>query len=249
MRISSNQHFNVCNNYNSEISEIAFKPTASSKRFKRNNSNDEYQRRTDESISDPSPKLSSSKMKILKSDDVVFRLFIQCFLCVFKIKNCKEGYRKSCKANIVELIQPLFIRALCAKCAYRPVPKCHLHKQDIFIEDIPHHVRISSVCLSSVDEQQCSQKLKLSYCVIRCSRCLLSLKPANSDSYVGRCYHIDVICSVAYCKSNFFWESLLDHHDKFCFLFWGYSASKNHIHVFSKFHELFFYFLSLWNFE
>jgi hypothetical protein len=73
------------------------------------------------------------------------------------------------------------------------------------------------------------QELELSYCIVCCPCCLLTLLTCYSYSHMSLHYHVHVVSSISHCKSHFIWEFMLNHVHDVGFLFRRYSTSQNYI--------------------
>lgn len=71
-------------------------------------------------------------------------------------------------------------------------------EQLIFVKVEKDQVAVPTVGLVSCVEEQTPQLLELSYGVVGCLRCLLSLKAPYAYAYMGLGYHRHVVCSITY---------------------------------------------------
>ena len=88
-----------------------------------------------------------------------------------------------------------------------------------------------------MEEEKGLQVLELADGVVGGLDSLLTLEPTDTNPDMRRVDHIDIVSTVTDCQSRLLCVTILDQKDDFCLLFWGDTASKDHICALTEVHK------------
>jgi hypothetical protein len=104
---------------------------------------------------------------------------------MLEIKDSKPDDWQSREYKVECLVVPLLIEGLSREGILDAEPELRHHEKHVLKEDIAGKVRVPSVALSAVNEEQGLKILELPNCIVSGARSLLAFFPTDSHSDVG----------------------------------------------------------------
>lgn len=144
--------------------------------------------------------------------------------------------------HVIQLVNELFVQRLPGEGGEESKVELRGHIQEILVEGIQYHVRISSIRLTTVEEKQRLQELELANGVVCASCSLLALLAQDADADVGLQDHSNVVGAVTDGQSSFCGMPFLHHVDDVGLLLRGNAAGEDDVDLFAHVKE---YFLGL----
>ena len=148
------QHFDVRQCDHTDITEVSLHPETPSLLVIGEEGDEEYAGTAQRGVEAPGDELGGHGVLALSPSLVVLRLLDQLLLLVLEVEEGEPHDGDTREYEVVQLVYPLLVRALGAERTDEPEPELHHHEQDVLVEHEAQQVRVTSVALTSMHEQQ-----------------------------------------------------------------------------------------------